>query len=640
VSKDLLETHLAGSGAGYSVSTPDVWTFHLQNQETGAGFYTLQQTESASRAVQKFSLTISISLGSVTIPEIELDGRQSKIVVTDYALGNVTSLLYSSSDILTYGLFDKPVLVLYLKAGQRGEIAFSGAKREFKTYGSPVTLQHTDGVSDYRGMDQTFSRYSWVQGTGASVVSFGSNATKDGLLVYMLDIPSAWSFFAPPTTNSAHIEPNQQIFVLGPYLVRNATVINNVLHVIGDSEKATKIEAYTGNAEVKTINWNGKDLKTEVTAYNALTAKIPGPESRVVSFPALTDWKVADSFPEQSREYDDSKWVVCDKMTSKSPLKPLTFPSLHSSDYGFFTGIKLYRGHFDGKTATKANITVSGGAAAGWNAWLNGKLVGGSNGDPKVSANWAMLDFTKASLLDKGNVLTVLTDYHGHDQTSVGPSGGENPRGILGAKLYAGNTALEFSQWKIQGNAGGGASNLDVMRGPMNEGGLYGERMGWHLPGFDTSAWKKGSPGDGLDRSGVSWYSTSFKLDIDADLDVPIGIELSAPKGTVARVQLFINGYVSLYLVLSELELTMSRYQYGKYVPHIGPQTRFPIPPGIINTRGTNTLSLSVWAQTDAGAKLPDVKLIKYGIYETGFNFNRDWAYLQPAWTSERSKQG
>jgi hypothetical protein len=542
VSKDLLESHLAGSGAGYSVNTQSIWTFHLQNQETGAGFYTVQQTDSRSRSVQKFSITLSISLGSVTVPEIELDGRQSKIIVTDYSLGNVTSLLYSSAEVLTYGIFDKPVLILYLKAGQTGEIAFSGAKRDFVTHGHTVTIKHSDGITDFRGRDQRFSRYSWAQGKGVSVVSFGNNATKDGLLVYMLDIPSAWSFFAPPTTKNPNIEPDQQIFVLGPYLVRSANVTNNILYVYGDSEKATDIEAYTGSPRVQTINWNGKDLKTEKTAYGALTAKIPGPEGRVITLPILDKWKVADSFPEQAREYDDSKWTVCDRMVSRSPTPPLTFPSLHSSDYGFYTGIKIYRGHFDGKAATKANITVSGGAAAGWNAWLNGKLVGGANGDPKVSANWAMLDFSNTMLLEKGNVLTVLTDYHGHDQTSVGPSGGENPRGILGATLFASNKSLNFTQWKIQGNAGGGASKLDDMRGPMNEGGLYGERLGWHLPGFDNSDWKKANPVDGLSKSGVNWYTTTFKLDIDGDLDVPIGIELGAPRETVARVQLFVNG--------------------------------------------------------------------------------------------------
>jgi hypothetical protein len=52
----------------------------------------------------------------------------------------------------------------------------------------------------------------------------------------------------------------------------------------------------------------------------------------------------------------------------------------------------------------------------------------------------------------------------------------------------------------------------------------------------------------------------------------------------------------------------------------------------VINNRGLNTLALSLWAQTDADAKLSEVKLIIYGLYQTGFDFNQDWSYLQPAW--------
>jgi hypothetical protein len=156
----------------------------------------------------------------------------------------------------------------------------------------------------------------------------------------------------------------------------------------------------------------------------------------------------------------------------------------------------------------------------------------------------------------------------------------------------------------------------------MQEGGLYGERLGWHLPGFDTSDWSTASPlEDGVDGSGIRWFSTLFDLNIDNDLDVPIGIELGAPSGTIARCLLFVNGYM-----------------YGKFFPHIGPQTRFPIPPGILNMRGQNSLSIVIWAQTSAGAKLSTLQLIEYGRYQSGFDFSSiDSAALQPRWT-DRSK--
>ncbi|ORY09199.1 galactose-binding domain-like protein [Clohesyomyces aquaticus] len=126
---------------------------------------------------------------------------------------------------------------------------------------------------------------------------------------------------------------------------------------------------------------------------------------------------------------------------------------------------------------------------------------------------------------------------------------------------------------------------------------------------------------DGVSTSGIKWYTTTFDLKVNQDLDVPIGVELGAPAKTVARVLLFVNGY-----------------QHGKYVSHIGPQTLFPLPPGILNTDGENTLSIALWAQTDAGAKLSTVRLFEYARYESGFGFGKiSGRRLQPTW-QDRSR--
>jgi len=256
-------------------------------------------------------------------------------------------------------------------------------------------------------------------------------------------------------------------------------------------------------------------------------------------------------------------------------------------------------------------LTCSGGLSFGWNAWLNGELLGGSVGNATLTTSSATLPFGDISLLPTNNVITVVVDYTGHDETSTA-FGVENPRGILGASLNKGT----FKQWKIQGNAGGN-KNIDPVRGPMNEGGLYGERLGWHLPGFPASLFPSGnSPLIGLNKSGIEFYVTNFTLDIDSDLDVPLGIQLTADVGTNIRVQLFLNGY-----------------NYGKFVNQIGPQTIFPIPPGVLNNQGENTLALSLWAQTDEGARLSGVTLIEYAKYQSVFGFtNIDSASLQPLW--------
>jgi Beta-galactosidase, domain 2/Beta-galactosidase jelly roll domain/Beta-galactosidase, domain 3 len=551
-----------------------------------------------------FSANLNTSQGLIAVPNINLNGRQSKILVTDYVFGDHT-LLYSSADVLTYGHFDLDVIVFYLVEGQTGQFALKTSGASTSTvYGSTeATVNSSNNITTV----------VYTQGAGKTVLKF------DGLLVYLLDQPSAWKFWAPPTTINPDVKPDEHIFVLGPYLVRSASISHGVVHVSGDNDNSTTIEVYTGISDIQTIDWNGIRLNGVKTPYGSVTAQIPGSENRTISLPTLTNWRSADSLPEKLSSYDDSKWAVCNKSTTLSPVAPLTKPVLFSSDYGYYVGAKVYRGYFDGTTYGAVNITCSGGLAFGWSAWLNGVLIGGNVGNASLTTTNAVLALPPSSLQVTNNLLTVVVDYHGHDETSTA-KGVENPRGILGASLHPTNSSsTAFKLWKIQGNAGGSA-NIDPVRGPMNEGGLYGERVGWHLPSFaPDSTFDRSSPLIGLNTSGIRFYTTTFHLNIDTDLDAPLGLELSAPAGTVARVMIWVNGY-----------------QYGKFVPHIGPQTRFPVPPGVINNRGLNTVALSLWAMSDEGAKLDTVKLINYGAYQTDFQFDADWSYLQPGWDESR----
>lgn len=599
------------------VSSTGIFSWVLQNPNSGATFTIVQQANTKTTTTITFSATLDTSAGTVTVPNVSLFGRQSIILVTDYVFGDHT-LLYSSADVATFANFvdDVDVLVLYLKAGQVGEFAFkNGTGLSYDVYGSSSFSTSNSSVAG--------QIFTYTQGSGATFVKF-----SNGVLAYLLEQDTAWKFWAPSTTTDVYGSPDSKIFILRPYLVRSAYISHQVLHVSGDNDVAATLEAYVGSTEVETIVWNGITLDATKTAYGSYTVDIPGTESRSVSLPSLDNWYSADSLPEAQPDYDDSAWAVCDKNTTLSPVAPYTLPVLFSSDYGYYVGAKVYRGYFDGANATAVNISASGGLAFGWNAWLNGLLIGGDPGNASLTTTTAVLDLPPAALKSTVNVLTVLVDYHGHDETSTA-KGVENPRGVLGAQLLPTGTSTStgFKTWKIQGNAGGSA-NIDPVRGPLNEGGLYGERLGWHLPGFDPSAspsslatFDTSTPFIGIAQSGVQFYTTTFQIEIDSDLDAPLGIELSSPNGTVARVMIWVNGY-----------------QYGKFVPHIGPQTVFPVPPGVINNRGLNTLALSLWAQTDDGASLDTVKLVKYGLYQTDFVFDVQDASLQPGWTDTRSQ--
>jgi hypothetical protein len=107
-------------------------------------------------------------------------------------------------------------------------------------------------------------------------------------------------------------------------------------------------------------------------------------------------------------------------------------------------------------------------------------------------------------------------------------------------------------------------------------------------------------------------------------------------SGSTATSKLSASSILSRPISRVEFLQLIHIVRYGKYIPQIGPQTRFPLPPGIVNNRGNNTLAISLWAQSEAGARLDKVQLINYGVYESGFGFNRDWSALQPSWTEER----
>ncbi|CAK44945.1 CAZyme family GH35 [Aspergillus niger] len=617
VSSGLLGVEMEGNGTSYT-STTSAYTWVLRNPNTTAGFYVVQQDTTSSQTDITFSLNVNTSAGAFTLPNINLQGRQSKVISTDYPLGHST-LLYVSTDIATYGTFgDTDVVVLYARSGQVVSFAFKNTtKLTFEEYGDSVNLTSSSG-------NRTITSYTYTQGSGTSVVKF-----SNGAIFYLVETETAFRFWAPPTTTDPYVTAEQQIFVLGPYLVRNVSISGSVVDLVGDNDNATTVEVFAGSP-AKAVKWNGKEITVTKTDYGSLVGSIGGADSSSITIPSLTGWKVRDSLPEIQSSYDDSKWTVCNKTTTLSPVDPLSLPVLFASDYGYYTGIKIYRGRFDGTNVTGANLTAQGGLAFGWNVWLNGDLVASLPGDADETSSNAAIDFSNHTLKQTDNLLTVVIDYTGHDETSTG-DGVENPRGLLGATLNGGS----FTSWKIQGNAGGaaGAYELDPVRAPMNEGGLLAERQGWHLPGYkakSSDGWTDGSPLDGLNKSGVAFYLTTFTLDLPKKYDVPLGIQFTSPS-TVdpVRIQLFINGY-----------------QYGKYVPYLGPQTTFPIPPGIINNRDKNTIGLSLWAQTDAGAKLENIELISYGAYESGFDagngtgFDLNGAKLgyQPEWTEARAK--
>ena len=127
----------------------------------------------------------------------------------------------------------------------------------------------------------------------------------------------------------------------------------------------------------------------------------------------------------------------------------------------------------------------------------------------------------------------------------------KNPRGILDYSLSS--HATTDIRWLLTGNLGG-EDYIDHTRGPLNEGGLYAERQGFHLPAPPTQTWQDGSPFQGLNSTGVAFYTTSFDLDLPSGYDISLSFVFTNTSSSTTssnrtdhvsnfRCQLYVNGY-------------------------------------------------------------------------------------------------
>ncbi|KAG6905033.1 hypothetical protein DXG01_005515 [Tephrocybe rancida] len=591
---------------GYSTSYTNVSTVaatELRNPDTQAAFYVTRHDVSASQDVTDFKVNVATSAGNLTIPQfapsVRLSGRQSKIVVTDFNFGDHT-LLYSTAEILSHSIIDsKSIIALWLPAGESGEFRIKGGSAKHEV------ISGTGGGFHLVGGDLVVS---YTQTKTQGVLQF------DNFRVLLLPRTLAYRFWAPSLSTDPIVSPDQVIFASGPYLVRSLTLDGMYAVVTGDLDDTTGLEVFPPS-KVTHIQWNGKTVATERTSYGSLKAKLakPGVDAAAVQQSlSLSNWKYSDALPEKSASYDDSNWLVADHTTTSNPTKPQTLPVLYSDDYGFHTGVQIFRGRFNG-SASGAAINIQGGTAFGWSAWLNGDFLGGFPGNIKDSSNSQTLSFANSTLSTTGeNVLTIVMDHSGHDQRADALL----PRGILGASLVSSDNAT-FSKWTLAGNAGG-ESNIDPVRGAIAEGGLYAERLGWHLPDFDDTKWASRDPSEGVDGATVGFFRTISDINLPKGYDAAFELILTAPAGSLLRAQLYVNGY-----------------QYGKFVPQVGNQIAFPIPPGILNVRGSNVVGLSLWSQTADGAKV-SLEWNVLGVYESAWDPGFDAKALQPGWGEER----
>ncbi|CAO3669777.1 unnamed protein product [Umbelopsis vinacea] len=550
----------------------------LKDVNSETRFYVVQHGVTSSTNLDKFHLDIQTANGTLTIPrqtgtEIALNGRDAKILTANYDFGS-QYLLYSTSEIFTHIQQDsRDVMLVYAYEGEDGEFAITSGSQNVKAYGvdSNVTSSLSNNVLQIN--------YQHPNGTAA--ISCSGNQGKE-LLLLVSGYSSAIKWWAPQTSKG------ETILVYGPYLVRSAEINGNHLTLTGDTDATTNIEIVV-TSKVRHVTWNGVNVVVKSTSYGTLTAKIAGPQQNI-QIPDLTKsvWKYSSASPETSSTFDDSQWLSADHMNTTSPFPPKTLPVLYADDYGYHTGSLWFRGKFNATSSiTGVSVNASMGAGSAWVAWMNGQYLGGETGTGQTfKFNQSLIDTSKE------NVLSLLMWTTGHEEDWNNNDQYKTPRGYTGVTLVGGNNAT--ISWKVQGNLGG-EDIVDTVRGPLNEGGLYGERMGWHLPGYPDHSWQQVSVPETKQRPGVSWYRTTFDLNIPKNHDVPLGIRFTDNKSERYRALLFINGW-----------------QFGKYANDLGPQTLYYVPEGILNHNGENTIAIGV-ISIDETATLGKVTIEPFG---------------------------
>lgn len=371
----------------------------------------------------------------------------------------------------------------------------------------------------------------------------------------MIDLPAA-----SPADNFTTSDPKSIIARAG-YLLRTASVSGSTVSLTGDLNATTTIEVIGGAPAEGALVFNGQKVQTTITKAGALVGNVAfaKPQLSIPDLSKLT-WKYIDSLPEIQSTYDDSKWPNANHTYSNNTIQNLTTPtSLFASDYGFNTGNLLTRGHF---VATGGETTLSigtqGGFAYGSSVYLNSTLL---NAYPGLSADASYVQHMTLPTLTAGApyTLTVLTDNMGLEEDfTVGSDTNKEPRGILNYTLAGRDPSV--ITWKITGNLGG-ENYQDRTRGPLNEGGLYAEREGYHLPKPPSQNWKTASPFRGIAKPGVGFYTTSFELNVPVGYDIPMSFVFMNSTGTENfRSQLYVNGYqFGKYGKLSHCRSSLSR---------------------------------------------------------------------------------
>ncbi|WP_405879568.1 beta-galactosidase [Streptomyces sp. NBC_01136] len=551
-------------------SDSGITAYHLVNPDTKAHFYVLRN-DRADDVVA----AVTLAGAGVTVPVPGLDAR---LLATGLSLGRRT-LRYSSAQPM-----------LRLTAGRQDIAVFTGRKGESTETvlecASRPTVTVLEGRANHEYTAGALRVGAELDGLTRLLMEGGG--TSAPLLLLLADDETSVRLWRYDT-------PSGPVLVRGPALLRTAVLRGTTVHLTGDTVEAADLEVW-GPRGVTEVMWNQGVLRTRATASGSLRAVRPLPGVADIRLPALRGWRHHAENPESAADFDDSGWKVANRASSYSSTPvPAGQPVLFADDYGFHYGDVWYRGHFTDASGGAESVSLSyvTGTQGMLMAWLDGKPLGTHRMPVPDKANvrkgtWAATATFPVPHKEGSHVLSVLVRRMQHDEDGAARDTHKAARGLKAVTFTGASPAVT---WRIQG-----AAAPDPVRGPLNHGGLYGERRGWHLPGLADGGWKAVEFPRAERGQGVAWYRTRFRLAVHPGMDASIGLTLTDDPTRAYRVQIFLNGW-----------------NMGQYINDVGPQHTFVLPNGVLRTRGSNTLALAVLSDGTTPAGPGEVKLTLMG---------------------------
>lgn len=560
---------------GVAAGDGRIKVYHLTNPDTDAHIYVLRNdsTKSVSSALPVAGTSLP-----VTVP-----ASDARLLAAGIALGQ-RKLAYSNAQpMLWLTAGGRDVAVLTGRAGETTVTALECASEP------TVTVLAGDAESSYAdGRVRVTARLG-----GLTRVLVEGGGISAPLLLLLADDETSARLWPRET-------PSGSVLVYGPALLRTAELRGDAVRLTGDTVEAAELEVWAPHG-VREVVWNQGALQMSATDSGSLRAEQPLAGVPAVALPVLGGWRRQVENPESAPGFDDSKWLVADRTSTFSTTAvPDGQPVLFADDYGFHYGDVWYRGSFTDATGMESvSLGYSTGTQGLLMAWLDGEPLGTHRmpvPDKETVRKGSWTATTTFGVPERvrtpgGHVLSVLVRRMQHDMDGKTQDTHKVARGLTAVTFTGASPAV---RWRLQGAA---AAAADPVRGPLNTGGLYGERSGWHLPGYGDGGWPVVElPRAERRRQGVAWYRTGFRLDVGPGVDASIGLVLEDDPVRAYRVQIFLNGW-----------------NMGQYVNDVGPQHTFVLPNGILRTRGANTLALAVLSDGTTESGPGEVRLTLLG---------------------------